>query len=226
MSQFETILDLFKDMGESITEMANTGPIMYAIYLIAFLAIIYKLIEVGINRGKFEGKPARVISIMLSIMITGGVFYGKETQELLDLFSNIGGFIIILALSLGITLYSISLYKNHKRRHPSAALFSISLGLYVATSLLLPQMEFLIEKVESFEILSSILGLVNIITLLAVIITGFKLFFSIFSSPASKASNRATKEFKETATLKQYTNNLKTQLNQGGEIVNNLRRLI
>jgi membrane protein implicated in regulation of membrane protease activity len=91
---------------------------------------------------------------------------------------------------------------------------------------MLPQMEFIVEKIESLLILVAVLEITYFIALAALLLALGRLFLSIFSSPASRASQRATREFSETAILKKYLKNLKAQFKQADEVVKNLERLI
>ncbi|MFW6285535.1 MAG: hypothetical protein ACOC16_00015 [Nanoarchaeota archaeon] len=228
MGQFDSIINLFNDTGEGIYKIVGNEQTLYATYFIAFFAIVYKLLHIGLNRGNFQGKPANVISIMLSVIITGSVFYSKSPTELITLFGDTLGMILGIIIAGLIVFFSISMYIKNKKLNPNGMFLLLTFGIYIASSILIPHMGLLANKITSLKFLETIIVNVNLVFL---ILSLFAIVKFVAHLPSSKKmggliGNRAKNEYNETSTLKKHMNTLNQQLTEADTIVNNLNRLI
>lgn len=152
------VVDSLISVGDGIHQIVVGPQTLYMIYFFAFLFGIYALVNAvfqrvapkgnGIDGNKllmFSGKPGKVIAFMISVISTGGIFYGgkmgqaRSMEELLYLFNGFGGLLIILFLAGGIAGVGIYYYLKLKNQEDKNLPLIILLGaIYIASSLLLP----------------------------------------------------------------------------------------
>lgn len=138
------LVENFSKLGEGIKELITGTNSLYAIYFIVFLlgtyALFNKLFQDKITL--FSGKAGKVLAFMISIITTGAVFYGsnkgeiRTSEELLYLFNGFGGFIILLAFSIGIFYLGYSNFTRYRESNKNVSYLFLFGGIYLSSSIL------------------------------------------------------------------------------------------
>lgn len=142
MGSFDSIANLFSDLGLGLASIIQNPNALYAAYFIAFYGIIYWTINIGLSKAalfKEQQKAKKVISVMVSIIVIGSVFYRYRNIE--DLLQAMGGFIgtiAILAIGIFFGWLGFSQYNKRKESNKLVAVIYLSLCTYIASSLILP----------------------------------------------------------------------------------------
>lgn len=139
-----SILTLFNKLGDGIVGLIGSTNALYSLYFIAFFFGIYTAIKFALDLTHFQGKPAKVISFMFTVITTGAIFYGTGTKartapELLQLFHGWGGFLFILIFAIGFIGFGVFMFNKNKEKNKTFALLTLFLGIFIACGLLLPQ---------------------------------------------------------------------------------------
>ncbi|MCA9459038.1 MAG: hypothetical protein KC550_00655 [Nanoarchaeota archaeon] len=143
-----SITDLFDAVGKEFeTLFSEPGIALYAIYTIVFFMALFTLIRAALEKvPHLRGKPATVISIAVSIISIGGLFFNKSASEVIAMFSSFGGFILMLIFCAAII--GLSVYWGNKVERKLTKTLIISWGIFIGTSIVLPVF------IEYFELTS------------------------------------------------------------------------
>jgi glucan phosphoethanolaminetransferase (alkaline phosphatase superfamily) len=220
------LTELLETAGNQLHGAINTPEILYMLYFITFFFAIFVIVNIAMQKApQFKGKPGKVISAMVSVIITGSIFYPTNgPEELLELFNGFGGFIFILALSLGIGGGAIYLFLKQKEKNFNLAMIVLTLGIYICASLMLPMFfetstlnssspnegGFIGERTEAFSIFGDLLLWTQTLSLLVFFIFLIRWGFSLFSDENSTTTTKSTD--KKTIEHKKRINNFKTLL--------------
>lgn len=136
------ITDSVINLGSGFSSLLNNANALYAIYFLAFFIGFYAMVNVALQKADhFRGKPAKVVAFMVTVIATGSIFYGKDVVTLIQFFNGFGWFLVILVMAIGFGWLGFYLYNQNKEGNKNLAMVYLSLGLYVASSLLLPQFD-------------------------------------------------------------------------------------
>ncbi|MCA9495709.1 MAG: hypothetical protein KC589_02105 [Nanoarchaeota archaeon] len=143
-----SMIELFNAVGgEFETLFSEPGIALYAIYTVVFFMALFTLIRAALERvPHLRGKPATVISIAVSVISIGGLFYNKSASEAIAMFSSFGGFILMLIFCAAII--GLSVYWGNKVEKKLTKTLIISWGIFIGTSIVLPVF------IEYFELTS------------------------------------------------------------------------
>ena len=196
-----TIFSIFDKVGLSFFGIfQNPGTALYGIYVMAFLFGTYSMFRVFLQKiPSFHGKPASVISFMISVISVGGIFYGKSADEIIKLFSGVTGFILMLVLSIAI----IAGMYFWSKKHESGLIKTLimSWGIFIGTAILIPVFgEFLSvlnsSKDGAGEVILGILTSINELTLFVGVGSLIFFGFSLIKTTAQAVSGTDSKEVK------------------------------
>ena len=207
-SSDSSIIKGLTTLGAGVKEFMTTEEALYVVYFFAFMFTSFQLLNLVFQGGffkngdvygnssksPFKGKPGKVLSFILSIMITSAIFYGKDYTDVIKMFNNIGGFIFIFVIAAAAIAYGVFLFKKNKEEHLTLAMFLLAFFTYIGTSLLLPHFaeKYSAGKVYEYggsvifgagsDVVRSILDGANTISYLLMFIYGIVYLFSFFKT--------------------------------------------
>ena len=222
------ISKLFNNIGLSFHDIFTSPQALYGLYFIAFFFGMFSLYRVLINKiPHLTGKPANVIAAMVTVISVGGIFYGKNYDELIKLFNGFTGF-LLLFLAIGILALLIYYGKN---KEGALKWLIMSFGIYISTSILVePFKAFWVGNTpggaagvifSTLETISEISLIVFIISLIIFIIKLFN-FDALTSKPQTEEQKNRGEMKKMLQAIRQDTSEAENYLK---ELNANLKRM-
>lgn len=229
------ILSLFNLIGTSFSGIFKSDNAVYALYFIAFLFGLFSLYRVLLQKvPHLQGKPANVISFMVTIISVGGIFYGKTPVELISLFNGFTGTIVILLLSIGLMGLG---FMFSKERTGLIKTLIMSFFTWVSSAILLgPLKNYLVILTNQNLVAKDVIGVIvsildplSTIALLVFIVTLTMFVFGLLGGSDVFNSKPKSEEQKNRSEMKKMLANIREDTQQAEnylkELNANLKRM-
>ena len=133
------VVDGLREAGIGIDEFMNTVEILYLIYFISTFFVVFTVINTSLQKVKnqFQGKPAKVISTIISILVVGAIFYKRTVVEVVDNYNKVGyGIFVLIFVIIAIGYGGYLFVKFKKEKKELLATFLLSCFVFLGTSML------------------------------------------------------------------------------------------
>lgn len=204
------VVDAFEKMfgNQGLLSLVQNEQILAGLFFIAILfgtfslfnAILQK-VGTSLNIG---GKPAKVISFIVSFMGTSGIFfiYKGDSSAIVTVFGGTAGFLIVLAISIFVMKFFYDLAGDKDENNKVLWWFWVSLGTFISSGFIVAYFKKLAEFSGYMENVNTFFAGVFEVATVALLVTGVLAVFGLFTSKAARklAEDAAERE-------KEYLNN-------------------
>jgi len=196
-----SVINGLSEVGLQFYEIMNSANVIYGIYFLSTFFVIFTVLNTVLQKTKnnFQGKPAKVISTIISIMVVGAIFYKKEVETVVTNYNTVGYGVFVLFFVIAAIGYGGYLFNKFKKEKKNTlAVFLLSFFVWIGTSMLKGILVtdgqntamgepivvsggiFEILFGESVSFLTTLTDTVGVVALAAGIVTGVMLLFEMF----------------------------------------------